>query len=197
MKKIIIATHNEGKVREFKSMFDEFGVSVQSLKDLDYHEEVEETGSTFKKNASLKAEVIAEHFNEPVLADDSGLVVDALDGEPGVYSARYAGEDKDDRANVEKVLRKMEGVENKKRTARFVCVLAVAIPGKTTYTIEGKCEGVITQQPIGENGFGYDPIFYVPSFLKTLAQMESQEKNQISHRANALKELKDRWSEVF
>ncbi|WP_257346404.1 XTP/dITP diphosphatase [Pseudalkalibacillus decolorationis] len=197
MQKIIIATHNEGKAREFRSLFEALNVDVQSLKDLNYYEEIEETGSTFNENAKIKAEAIAAHYNEIVIADDSGLTIEALDGKPGVYSARYAGEQKNDQENIKKVLSKMEGVANAKRKAQFVCVLAVAVPGKPTYTIKGTCDGVITHTPSGENGFGYDPIFYVPSLLKTLAQMSQEEKNQISHRADALKELKARWDEIF
>ncbi|WP_261133151.1 XTP/dITP diphosphatase [Bacillus sp. Marseille-Q3570] len=197
MDKIIIASHNEGKVKEFRKMFEEFGISVISLRNLDFHEEIEETGSSFKENASIKAETIAKKLHMPVIADDSGLVIDALDGRPGIFSARYAGEEKNDEANIEKVLAELVPVPEKQRTARFVCVLAVAQPGKETSSVEGKCEGLILNERRGTNGFGYDPIFYVPSKEKTLAEMISEEKNKISHRANALHELRNAWSEIF
>lgn len=197
MDKIIIASHNEGKVKEFRKMFEAFGISVVSLRDLDFHEEIEETGSSFKENASIKAEAIVKKFRVPVIADDSGLVIDALDGRPGIFSARYAGEEKDDEANIEKVLAELEDVPEKERTARFVCVLAVAQPGKETSSVEGKCEGLILNERRGTNGFGYDPVFYVPSKGKTLAEMNPEAKNKISHRANALHELRNAWSEIF
>ncbi|MGP4080598.1 XTP/dITP diphosphatase [Pseudalkalibacillus sp. R45] len=197
MDKIIIASHNEGKVKEFRKMFEEFGISVVSLRDLDFHEEIEETGSSFKENASIKAETIAKKLRTPVIADDSGLVIDALDGRPGIFSARYAGEEKNDEANIEKVLVELESVSEKERNARFVCVLAVAQPGKGTSSVEGKCEGLILNERRGTDGFGYDPIFYVPSKEKTLAEMTPEEKNKISHRANALRELRNTWSEIF
>ncbi|WP_408007120.1 XTP/dITP diphosphatase [Pseudalkalibacillus sp. A8] len=197
MKKVIIASHNEGKVKEFREMFKEFGLKVVSLRDLDFHEEIEENGSTFKENASIKAETIANHFQEPVIADDSGLEIDALDGRPGIYSARYAGEEKDDEANLKKVLAEMEHVPEKDRSARFICVLAIARPGKETSSVEGKCEGIILHEKRGDHGFGYDPIFYLPAMGKTLAQLEPGEKNKISHRAKALRELRNHWSEIF
>ncbi|MGM7702222.1 XTP/dITP diphosphatase [Pseudalkalibacillus sp. Hm43] len=197
MKEIIIASHNEGKVKEFRSMFEEFNVSVVSLRDLDFHDEIEETGTTFEENATIKAEAIAERFNQPVIADDSGLVIDALDGRPGVYSARYAGEEKDDQANMDKVLYELKSVHESERTARFVSVLAIAQPGKETSIVKGTCEGVITEEKIGEHGFGYDPIFYVPSLNKTMAQLEPGEKNKISHRSNALKKLRNQWDDIF
>ncbi len=197
MERIIIASHNEGKVKEFREMFEEFNVKVVSLRDLDFHDEIEENGSTFKENAIIKAETIANHFQEPVIADDSGLVIDELDGRPGIYSARYAGEEKDDKANLNKVLAEMEHVVEKDRSARFICVLAVAQPGKETSSVEGKCEGIILHEKRGDHGFGYDPIFYIPALGKTLAQLEPEEKNRISHRANALKELRYHWSGIF
>ncbi|MCF6138135.1 XTP/dITP diphosphatase [Pseudalkalibacillus berkeleyi] len=197
MNEIIIASHNEGKVKEFRSMLKQFDVSVVSLRDLDFHDEIEETGSTFEENASIKAETISAHFHQPVIADDSGLVIDALDGRPGVFSARYAGEDKNDDANMDKVLYELKSVHESERTAQFVSVLAIAIPGKETTIVKGTCEGIISQEKIGEHGFGYDPVFYVPSLKKTMAQLEPSQKNQISHRANALKKLREQWSEIF
>ncbi|WP_349408062.1 XTP/dITP diphosphatase [Pseudalkalibacillus sp. SCS-8] len=197
MKQLIIASHNEGKVKEFRKMFEGFGLDVVSLRDLDYHEEIEETGSTFEENATIKAETISKQFNQTVIADDSGLVIDALDGRPGVYSARYAGEEKNDDANMDKVLYELKSVHEADRTARFISVLAIAQPGKETSIVQGKCEGLITEEKIGDNGFGYDPIFYVPSLGKTMAQLEPEQKNELSHRANAMKELRNRWTDIF
>ncbi|MDQ0161152.1 XTP/dITP diphosphatase [Bacillus alveayuensis] len=198
MKELIIASKNEGKVREFKEMLEPKGFKVLSLLDLNEAPDVEETGKTFEENAILKAETISNMLKKPVIADDSGLSIDALNGEPGVYSARYAGNEKNDEKNIEKVLEKLKGVPHEQRTARFQCVLALAIPGQKTITVEGVCEGIITKQPIGQNGFGYDPIFYVQEKGKTMAQLEKKEKNQISHRANALKKLEkiiNHWGE--
>ncbi|QOY33983.1 XTP/dITP diphosphatase [Anaerobacillus isosaccharinicus] len=192
MKELLIATKNKGKVREFEVLFAQFGYQVKSLLDLDESIDVEENGVTFRENAVKKAETIAKIFNIPTLADDSGLIVDALDGRPGVFSARYAGEGKDDNANLEKVLEELEDVSESKRGARFHCSLALAIPGEETIIVDGTCEGIITKEPRGEEGFGYDPIMYIPSLGKTMAQLTKQEKNKISHRANALNKLQER-----
>jgi XTP/dITP diphosphohydrolase len=197
VKEIIIATKNKGKVRDFEVLFNERGYQVSSLLDFPEINDVEETGSTFVENAILKAEEIAEALNKMVIADDSGLSIDALDGRPGVYSARYAGEEKSDRNNIEKVLEELEGVPTEKRTARFHCALALAIPNEKTLIVEGTCEGVITEKPEGENGFGYDPIFFVKEQNKTMAQLTSTEKSKISHRANALKKLEQVIDDVF
>jgi XTP/dITP diphosphohydrolase len=189
MKEILIATTNKGKVADFKTLLSPFGIKVKSLLDYEDSIDVEETGSTFRENAILKAETISKQFNTNVIADDSGLAIDSLQGRPGVYSARYAGIEKNDQANIAKVLKELEGLPNEKRTARFHCVLALAIPNKDTRTVEGTCEGVIAKSPIGELGFGYDPIFFLPELEKTMAQLSKEEKNQISHRANAFKKL--------
>ncbi len=189
MKEAIIATHNPGKVKEFKDIFAPKGYDVKSLADIGFLEEIEETGHTFEENAVLKAEAVAKAVNKMVIADDSGLSVDNLGGSPGVYSARYAGEQKDDMANINKVLQELKGIEKEQRTARFRCALAVSIPGEETKTVEGHVEGYIAEEPKGENGFGYDPIFIVKDKDKTMAELTSDEKNKISHRANALKKL--------
>ncbi|MCY7946534.1 XTP/dITP diphosphatase [Bacillus atrophaeus] len=189
MKEAIIATHNPGKVKEFKDILAPKGYDVKSLADIGFLEEIEETGHTFEENAVLKAEAVAKAVNKMVIADDSGLSVDNLGGSPGVYSARYAGEQKDDMANINKVLQELKGIEKEQRTARFRCALAVSIPGKETKTVEGHVEGYIAEEPKGENGFGYDPIFIVKDKDKTMAELTSDEKNKISHRANALKKL--------
>lgn len=190
MKEIFIATNNKGKARDFEALFQPLGIEVKTLADLPEMIDVEETGVTFEENAILKAEEIAQRFNTFVIADDSGLEVDALNGEPGVYSARYAGEAKDDEANIDKVLTQLENVPTQKRTARFRCALAVAAPGIETVTIDGSCEGLITTERIGTEGFGYDPIFYVPKYERTMAQMTAEEKGKISHRGQAIKKLR-------
>lgn len=197
MKRIIIATKNKGKIAEFQQLFAKKGVEIRSLLDYDDVPDVEETGKTFAENAILKATTIANMFHEPVIADDSGLIVDALNGEPGVYSARYAGEGKNDQANIEKVLKKLQGVPFEQRTARFYCTLAVAKPNGDVITVDGVCEGYITKSPIGENGFGYDPIFFVPEKQRTMAQLTKEEKNEISHRAKALQHLLHIWDKLF
>ncbi|MDC3412567.1 XTP/dITP diphosphatase [Terrihalobacillus insolitus] len=192
MKKIMIATKNEGKVKEFKQLFLKYGVDVISLLDMEEDiPDVEETGTTFEQNAALKAETISAVLNIPVIADDSGLEIRALEGRPGVYSARYAGTSKNDRANLDKVLTELTGVPDENRAARFVCVIAVAQPGKSTFTKRGTCEGKIGLHPTGKHGFGYDPIFIPNEYNRTMAQLSADEKNAISHRRNALSQLED------
>lgn len=190
MKQIIIATKNKGKAIEFKHFFSKYGIEAMSL--LDSQEDipdVEETGTTFEENAALKAEQMANRFHKPVLADDSGLIIDALDGRPGVYSARYAGEMKNDQANVDKVLEELKNVTAPNRTARFICVLAIAMPGEGTVFRKGYCEGEIAFKQAGENGFGYDPIFIPAGYRETMAQLPAETKNDISHRKHAIIQL--------
>lgn len=189
VEKIIIATKNEGKVKEFQSLFQNMGFEILSLLDIDDSPDIEETGNTFKENAILKAEGIANILNVMVIADDSGLSIDALGGKPGIFSARYAGLHKNDLDNMNQVLEELITVPMTDRTARFHCALALAIPFKQTVVVEGTCEGIITRKPVGENGFGYDPIFYIKEADKTMAELTKEEKNQISHRASALKKL--------
>lgn len=192
MKEVIIATKNPGKAREFEHIFAPRGIAVKTLLDYPEIEDVEETGSTFEENAILKAEGVSKALNKMVIGDDSGLIVDALEGRPGIYSARYAGEEpKDDQKNLEKVLDELRGVSEEDRTARFYCALAVALPGSKTITVFGTCEGRILEEQRGTNGFGYDPVFYVPDKNRAMAELTADEKNQISHRANALKKLDD------
>lgn len=191
MIELIIATKNKGKAREFAEALEPLGYTVKTLLDYPQLKEIEETGTTFEENAILKAEGICEQIGKMVIADDSGLIVDALNGEPGVYSARYAGEDKDDEANIDKVLNKLKDVPEKERTARFYCALAVAIPNEKTITVNGTCEGIIINERKGNNGFGYDPIFFVPELGKTMAELETEEKMKISHRGAALKKLRE------
>ncbi|WP_226656461.1 XTP/dITP diphosphatase [Pseudalkalibacillus hwajinpoensis] len=197
MRKLLIATQNEGKVKEFKRRFESAELSVLSLLDIENAPDVAETGSTFAENAVLKAEAIMKLTNQPVIADDSGLVIDALDGDPGVYSARYAGPEKDDEANIDKVLQEMKDVPKEKRNASFHCLLAVAIPGQNTEIFSGTCNGMITYERSGSYGFGYDPIFYVPSYDKTMAELSPEEKNAISHRGQALDRLEEAFKELF
>ena len=187
--KVIIATKNSGKANEFKEIIANDHTEVLTLLDLPEDIDIEEAGSTFEENAILKAETIAKKYETIVIADDSGLVIDALDGRPGVYSARYAGEEKNDDANIDKVLAEMAHVPRGKRSARFYCALAAAIPGKETIVVSGTCEGEILPKRMGNHGFGYDPIFYVNELGQSMAELSSEQKNQISHRANALEKL--------
>ena len=190
-KTIVIATRNKGKAKEFEALFNKKGYAVQTL--LDYPEvpDIEETGITFQENALLKAETIAEQFETLVLADDSGLKVKALHGQPGVYSARYAGEEKNDAKNNAKLLNELADVKDEDREAVFHCSLALAMPGKNSLVVDGEVAGQIIGVPRGENGFGYDPLFYLEDKKKTMAELTEEEKNKISHRAVALENLEN------
>lgn len=196
MKQVVIATKNKGKAKDFEAIFAPLGYEVLTLFDVAPDMEIEETGTTFEENAILKAEAVAKRLNTFVIADDSGLQIDALNGEPGVYSARYAG-DHDDEANIKKVLENLEGVPEEKRTARFCCCLAITGPVHKTETVFGTCEGVIITEKRGNNGFGYDPIFFVPSMERTMAQMTAEEKGSISHRGNAIRKLAEELPSWF
>lgn len=189
MNTVIIATKSIGKAKEFEKLFLPLGMTVKTLLDYPELEDVEETGTTFEENAALKAETIAKVLGVMVIGDDSGLEVDALEGRPGVYSARYAGIEKNDEANIDKVLAELQDVPESERTARFCCALAMAEPGKETLTVFGTCDGHILRDRRGTNGFGYDPVFYVDAEGKSMAELSSEEKNKISHRANAIKQL--------
>ncbi|AOV07312.1 XTP/dITP diphosphatase [Sporosarcina ureilytica] len=197
MKEVLIATNNKGKRKDFEALFHPLGINVLTLQDIEEMIDVEETGTTFEENAILKAETVANLLGKTVIADDSGLEIDALDGAPGVYSARYAGNDSTDELNIDKALRALEGVPGDKRTARFRCVLAVAGPMMETTVFSGSCEGVITEARRGTNGFGYDPIFYVPSKDRTMAELTAEEKSKISHRGAALKKLQAELSTMI
>ena len=188
MKQVVIATKNKGKAKDFEALFQPLGFEVVTMFDVAPDMEIEETGTTFEENAVLKAETLAKALNMIVIADDSGLAVDALDGAPGVYSARYAG-DHDDEANIVKVLENLAGVPEEKRTARFMCALAIAGPEMDTTTVFGTCEGVILEEKRGTNGFGYDPIFFVPELDRAMAELTPEEKGAISHRGNAIRKL--------
>ncbi|MTD29640.1 XTP/dITP diphosphatase [Planomicrobium sp. YIM 101495] len=197
MKQIIIATQNKGKAKDFEALFGPLGYEILTLQDIDKELDIEETGVTFEENAILKAEGVAQILGKPVIADDSGLEIDALGGEPGVYSARYAGGEKSDEANIDKVLEKLAGIPSAQRTARFRCVLAVAMPGMETKTFSGSCEGMILDARKGTNGFGYDPIFFVPRMDRAMAELAPEEKGAISHRGNALRELQQNMPEAL
>ena len=182
--KYVLATHNPGKLKEMGAILARFGVEVVSPKDLGLTVDVEETGTTFAENAMLKAKAICAAAHLPAIADDSGLCVDALNGGPGVYSARYGGEGLDDRGRYMLLLNNMRGQTT--RAAHFACAIACAFPNGDTLTAEGRCDGTIAFAPMGEGGFGYDPVFFVPEKAKTFGQLTAEEKSAISHRGRAL-----------
>lgn len=196
MKRIVLATKNKGKIKEMRELLAPMNIEVLSLADFSPVDDAEENGATFAENAMLKARYYFAHTGTLCLADDSGLEVDALGGRPGVYSARYSGEDATDAANNAKVLREMEGIEKDKRTARFRCAMALVGEG-IELTTDGTCEGTLLTEERGQGGFGYDPIFYVPKFDRTLAEMSSEEKNSISHRGAAVRKMADLIAEMM
>ena len=182
--KFVLATQNPGKVREMSAILSKFDIEVISARDAGIDLEVEETGTTFAENAMLKAKAICKAANMPAIADDSGLCVNALNGGPGVYSARYGGEGLDDVGRYRLLLESMRGQTT--RAAHFACAIACAFPNGKTLTAEGRCDGTIAFAPMGEGGFGYDPVFLVPEKRKTFAQLTAEEKAEISHRGKAL-----------
>jgi XTP/dITP diphosphohydrolase len=188
--RIVLASRNKGKLKELKMLLSDLRWEVCSLLDYSGVPEVEEDGVTFIENAIKKATTVARYLNEWTVADDSGLEVDALKGAPGVRSARFAGVQGDDQANNEKLLQKLTAVAWEKRTARFRSALAFASPEGEVWTTEGWCEGVISFEPRGEGGFGYDPLFYLPELELTMAELSDEEKNKISHRAMAMKNFR-------
>lgn len=192
-KTIMIATGNMGKAKEFEKMFAKAGYQIKTMKDFPELPEVQETGQTFEENARLKAETIANILQCPVLADDSGLTVDALGGMPGIYSARFAGEQKSDASNNAKLMHELTDVADENRTAQFHCTLVFAAPQKESLVVEGIWNGRIARIPRGENGFGYDPLFIVDGLEKTSAELTPEEKNEISHRGQAMKKLDGLW----
>lgn len=197
MKKIIFATGNEGKLKEIKAILSMEGVEILSMKEAGIHTDIEENGTTFEENAIIKAKAIGELTGEVVLADDSGLEIDYLNKEPGIYSARYAGEDTPYSIKNQMLLDRLEGVEMEQRTARFVCVIAAALPDGKVITTRGTIEGFIGHAPAGENGFGYDPIFYVPKYRCSTAQLTMEQKNELSHRGKALRAMKEELKEYL
>lgn len=195
---LVIATRNQGKAREFREMLAPKGITVKTLADFPSIGEIQETGRTFEENATIKAEAIASQTKLPVLADDSGLEVAALNGEPGIYSARYAG-DHDDAANNAKLLGNLEGVPANQRQAVFHTTLVLVKPNGAKLVVDGEVHGEILTAPRGDNGFGYDPLFYVPEKGQTMAEMSAQEKNAISHRGRAARKMMaqfDSWWEA-
>ncbi len=195
MPTIVLATGNTGKIKEFEAMFGASmpGLVVLGLKDFPHIGEIEETGTTFEENSLIKAETVAHCTGYVAIADDSGLEVDALDGRPGVYSARYSDPGATDERNYYKVLDELKGVPEKERTARFVCVITACSPEGRTLVARGTWEGRIIESPLGENGFGYDPVFWDEEVGMTSAQMEGAMKNSRSHRGQALHALLEKW----
>lgn len=191
MKKIIFATGNEGKMKEIRDILSDLDVKVLSMKEAGINVDIVEDGTTFEENAIIKAKTICELCGEITLADDSGLEIDYLNKEPGVYSARYMGEDTSYRIKNANLIERLEGVPDEKRTARFVCAVAAAFPGGSVKTVRETMEGCIGYEEKGENGFGYDPIFFLPEYGCTSAELSMKEKNKISHRGKALRAIKD------
>lgn len=195
MTRIIFATKNKGKIKEINAIMSDMNVEVVSMEEAGIDIDVVEDGDTFEKNAIKKAEEIMKVSGLITMADDSGLEIDYLNGEPGVYSARYMGEDTPYSIKNSKIIERLDGVPEEKRTARFVSVIATAIPNNGTITTRGTVEGIIGKEIKGENGFGYDPIFFVPECNMTTAEMTPEMKNSISHRGKALRLMKDRLKE--
>ena len=192
---LVLATRNQGKVKEFRELVKDFPVEVKSLADFGPIPEAVEDGATFDDNAYKKAHFTAKVLGLPCIADDSGLVVEALGGAPGVYSARYAGEKATDAENIDKLLAEMEGITN--RRAAFECVISIAVPSGPALTYEGSCEGEILTERRGSDGFGYDPVFYCPSLGKSFAEASMEEKNQVSHRGRAMAEMTAEFDRVI
>ena len=192
---LVIATRNKGKTQEIKALLKDFPVGIKNLDDFGPIPHLEEDGDTFDENAYKKASFAARVLGLPALADDSGLIVEALDGAPGIHSARYAGENATDEQRYLKLLDDMEGKSNRK--AAFECVISIAVPTGSALTYEARCEGLITTEPAGSNGFGYDPVFFYAPLNKTFAQITIKEKNRISHRGKALAEFKSEFDKVL
>jgi XTP/dITP diphosphohydrolase len=192
---LVIATRNKGKTQEIKALLKGFPVDIKNLDDFGPIPHLEEDGDTFDENAYKKASFAARILGLPALADDSGLMVEALDGAPGIHSARYAGENATDEQRYLKLLDDMKGKTNRK--AAFECVISIAVPTCPALTYEARCEGLITTEPAGSNGFGYDPVFFYAPLNKTFAQITREEKNRISHRGKALAELKSEFDKVL
>jgi XTP/dITP diphosphohydrolase len=192
---LVLASRNAGKTGELRGLLKDFPVELKNLDDFGSIPPVEEDGTTFDENAYKKAAFTAKVLGLPTLADDSGLEVDALGGLPGVHSARYAGPNASDTDNSAKLSSEMKGKTN--RAATFVCVISIAVPAGMALTYEGRCEGLIAEAPAGENGFGYDPLFYYPPLKRTFAQLSVEEKNQVSHRGKAMAQLKEEFNQVL
>ena len=195
--KIIFATGNEGKMREARLILADLGFPVLSMKEAQASCDVEENGSTFAENAAIKARAVWEQTGDIVLADDSGLVVDYLGGEPGIYSARYMGEDTSYEIKNQAIIHRLAEAEEEGRTARFVCAIAAVLPDGTELSAEGTVEGLIAHEPAGDGGFGYVPIFYLPEYGMTSAQIPIEKKNEISHRGKALEAMKAKLKSLY
>lgn len=191
MSRIIFATGNAGKMKEIREILADMNMEILSMKEAGISADINEDGTTFEENAVIKAKTIAKLTKDIVLADDSGLEVDYLNKEPGIYSARYMGEDTSYRIKNQNLIQRLEGVPEEKRTARFVCAIAAVLPDGREQLAEGVIEGRIGYEEKGENGFGYDPIFYVPEFGCTSAEMDAEQKNAASHRGKALEKMKE------
>jgi len=185
-RRLILATRNDNKIREIKEILGDIGWEILSYYDFPDLPSFEEVGDTFEENAIGKAEAVSSYCGFLALGEDSGLEVDALDGRPGVLSARFAGDDADDHRRNSKLLSMLKGIPREKRTARFRCVVAIVDPSGLLKTTEGICEGLISEEPRGDEGFGYDPVFYIPHLKKTFAELSPETKNRISHRRRAL-----------
>jgi XTP/dITP diphosphohydrolase len=192
---LVLATTNQGKTRELQNILKDHPIEIKNLSDFGPIPDVVEDGKTFDDNAYKKAAFTARVLGYPALADDSGLCVDALDGAPGVYSARYAGENATDADNVAKLLQEIRDKKNRK--ASFQCVISIAVPTGAALTYEGRCDGILTREPAGNNGFGYDPLFFFPELNKTFAQLSMEEKAQVSHRGKALKEVTQEMDKIL
>jgi len=189
--KLIFATGNEGKMKEIRMILEDLGMEIFSMKEAGIQADVEENGTTFEENAVIKAKAIGELTGAVVLADDSGLEVDYLNKEPGVYSARYMGEDTSYRIKNQSLIDRLEGVPDEKRTARFVCAIAAALPDGRVLTTRGTIEGIIGYEERGNGGFGYDPIFFLPEYGCSTAELSMEKKNELSHRGKALRAMKE------
>ncbi|MCU6734898.1 XTP/dITP diphosphatase [Diplocloster agilis] len=197
MEKIIFATGNEGKMKEIREILKDLNVPVLSMKDAGIHVDIVEDGDTFEENAVIKARTIMQLTGQLVLADDSGLEVDYLNKEPGVYSARYAGEHTSYHIKNRMIVDRLNGVPDEKRTARFVCVIAAAFPDGTILTTRAAMEGRIGYEEKGVNGFGYDPIFYLPEYGCTSSELTMEQKNECSHRGKALRQMKEKLKDLL
>lgn len=204
IRKIVFATGNAGKIKEIQAILADTGLEVISMKEAGVSVDIEENGSTYEENALIKSRAVAACLEEMgqrqdtiVMADDSGLEIDHLHGEPGVYSARYMGEDTSYHIKNADLISRLEGVEDARRTARFVCAIAAVLPDGRELTSRGIIEGRIGYEEKGSNGFGYDPIFYVPEFGRTTAELSEEEKNRVSHRGNALQEMRRQLQRIM
>ena len=195
--KIVFATGNEGKMREVRLILADLGMEILSMKEAGANPDIVENGKTFGENAQIKAQAVWEQTGGIVLADDSGLVIDYLNGEPGIYSARYMGEDTSYEVKNQALIDRLAGVEGEDRSARFVCNIAAVLPDGQVVHTEETMEGLIAMEPAGDGGFGYDPILYLPEYGKTSAEISIEEKNRISHRGKALEAMKVKLKEIF